>query len=295
MKWLPYHIQTRWLRTSAEVEKLGLDPKFDTLVKFLKNESEIANSAFASAVNQRNKKGGSSFFTKSAIDKNEAGDSKSNRSYIKCVLCDQNHLLHNCKKFADLSMDDRIAFTRKNRLCDNCFKRGHIASFCRLDSACTVKECNRKHHKLLHREPAKSFTNESQSSKASGSITASATSGVYYAKNQSNRVFLNVVPMKVFCNSNKVETYAFLDRGSTTTLCNEKLLRQLGVVGEDVSFVIKTVNKMMENHQGMRTNLHIAGLNGDGLIELREVLSVRHLPIKANSSLTKEDLKRWPH
>ena len=61
--------------------------------------------------------------------------------------------------------------------------------------------------------------------------------------------------MKVFYNSNEVETYAFLEQGSTTTLCDEKLLRQPVVVGEDVSFVIKTMNKKMENHKGMKANL----------------------------------------
>ena len=55
VKRLPFALRTRWLRTAAEIEKKGTDAKFKNLVKFVKDESEIANSSFAAVVNQRSK------------------------------------------------------------------------------------------------------------------------------------------------------------------------------------------------------------------------------------------------
>ena len=63
-KRLPFQMQTQWLRTSAEVEKREVDPTFALLVKFLNDESEIANSVYAAALNQRSKRKSSSFFAK---------------------------------------------------------------------------------------------------------------------------------------------------------------------------------------------------------------------------------------
>ena len=51
VKRLPYYLQTRWLRITAEIEKHGKDPKFKDLVKFVQSEAEIVNSSYASAVN----------------------------------------------------------------------------------------------------------------------------------------------------------------------------------------------------------------------------------------------------
>ena len=150
VKRLPFALQTRWLRTAAEIEKRGTDAKFKNLVKFVKDESEIANSSFAAVVNQRSKKkGGSTFFTNSG--KPKVTTSNQNRENAKmCIYCKNDHKIEDCLKFANLPISDRVTFNRRNRLCDNCFKGGHISSFCRSKSSCTFKDCSRKHHTLLH-------------------------------------------------------------------------------------------------------------------------------------------------
>ena len=62
VKRLPFSMQTRWLRTASEVERQGIDPTFSKLVKFVRDEAEIANSAYANTVYHRSK-ASSSFFT----------------------------------------------------------------------------------------------------------------------------------------------------------------------------------------------------------------------------------------
>jgi len=293
VKRLPYALQNRWLRTAAEIEKRGTDAKFKNLVKFIKDEAEIAKSSFASAVNQRNKKkGGVTFFTKS--EKTKFSSTKLvAKNFRKCAYCKDDHKIEDCSKFVDLTISDRVSFTRRNRLCDNCFKGGHISRFCKFNSACTIKDCTRKHHTLLHRE----FPNQNSSDSHSPSSNPlpDTNRSAYFAANDNNCVFLNVVPVKVLYNDREVATYAFLDQGSTTTLCDQSLLDELGIKGENVSFALTTVNKKDGCYQSKKTSLTIAGVDNNEVVELREVLSVRSLPLKPNRSLTINELNTWPH
>ena len=49
---------------------------------------------------------------------------------------------------------------------------------------------------------------------------------VNFATSDSNRDFLNFVPIKVFHTNREITTYAFLDQGPTTTLCDQTSLGQ---------------------------------------------------------------------
>ena len=126
----PFPLQSRWLKTAAEFEKRGIDAKFQIFVKFVKDEAEIANFSFASVLNQRNRrKVGSTFFANS--DKPKVTPLNRNRADTKkFVYCKDDHKVEDCLKFANLSLSDRISFTRQNRMCDNYFEVGHISSFC---------------------------------------------------------------------------------------------------------------------------------------------------------------------
>ena len=118
----PYYLQTRWLRITAEIEKQGIDPKFKDLVKFVQNEAEIVYSSHASAVNQRMKrKTGSSFFAKTDKQISEIGQTQRALATKKCMYCKEDHKIEDCKKIVDLTLPYRISFTRRNRLCGNCF------------------------------------------------------------------------------------------------------------------------------------------------------------------------------
>ena len=95
-----------------------------------------------------------------------------------------------------------------------------------------------------------------------------------FTTSDSNRVFLNFVPIKVFHTNREITTYAFLDQGSTTTLCDQTLLGQLSMKGEKVSFSLTAVNRKNGPYQAKRVSLTIAGLNSNNVVDLHEVFSV---------------------
>ena len=214
----------------------------------------------------------------------------------KCIYCKDNHIVKDCLKFANLWLSDRISFTRRNRICDNCFKVGHIASFRRSKASCTIKDYTRKHHTLLNEEFAdRSMNRPSQPSLTNHNSSTNTSRSVNFATSDNNRVFLNVVPIKVFHANREITTYAFLGQGSTTTLCDQILLGQLGIEGEKMPFALTTVNRKDGRHQAKRVSLTIAGLNSNDVVDLHKVFSVKSLPIEPNKALTADEVNAWPH
>ena len=113
--------------------------------------------------------------------------------------------------------------------------------------------CKQKLHSLLHRpKPSGNnwspTTNTSDIPENSQSSTTDQQeqrrpkfSGV--AAIQTSSVYLNVVSVQVSAGDKTVNTIAFLDQGSITTLCDKLLLTESDVTGKDISFSIYTVNK----------------------------------------------------
>ena len=130
--------------------------------------------------------------------------------------------------------------------------------------------CTQKHHSLLHR-PKLSGNSSSPTTKTSDILENSQSSttgqqeqprpkfsGVAAIKTSS--VYLNAVPVQVSAGDNSVNTFAFLDQGSTTTLCDRCLLTELGVTGEDITFSISTVNETATLRQGQNVNLLVTSI-----------------------------------
>ena len=73
--------------------------------------------------------------------------------YTASTVCSQNcteeHKLHACPQFKQMSIPDRYNCVKSNRACFNCLQSGHSASKC--PSKFTCRECKQRHHTLLHR------------------------------------------------------------------------------------------------------------------------------------------------
>ena len=98
------------------------------------------------------------------------------------------------------------------------------------------------------------------------------------SKIQNRHVRLRVVSVKVWGQDKRlIETYAFLDEGSDTTLCTEQLLDKLQVKGQRVQYSLATVNGM-EVRAGRQADLNIQRVGEQAVIQLPNVISVPALP-----------------
>ena len=80
-----------------------------------------------------------------------------------------------------------------------------------------------------------------------------ASSAAYFTgviSNTRGKVRLKLILVKVWSSSNrKCESfYAFLDKGSDTTLCSKALLNRLGIKGKAVHFSLSTVSGTDHKH-----------------------------------------------
>ena len=89
----------------------------------------------------------------SKLDEKEDQSKKQmeNQQKMNCWLCKQKHRLMDCPQFKDKSVEERIDFATEEKLCKNCFLKGHTTKDCIWKLKCRANSCGKKHYTLLHR------------------------------------------------------------------------------------------------------------------------------------------------
>ncbi|XP_028418048.1 uncharacterized protein LOC114544531 [Dendronephthya gigantea] len=108
---------------------------------------------------------------------------------------------------------------------------------------------------------------------------------------------LAIVPIEVKAkgSSKTVKTYAFLDSGSNTTFCTEKLLEELEIHGTKTKLSLTTMQAENVPEQCTMVSLEILDLAGNSEINLPTVYSRPNLPIPKDAIGRQEDVNRWPY
>nr|CAB3263249.1 uncharacterized protein LOC108949296 [Phallusia mammillata] len=87
---------------------------------------------------------------------------------------------------------------------------------------------------------------------------------------------MNIVPVRVSGkNGKEVETYAFLDSGSNSTMCSRRLLDMLNLTGDKIEFTLSTINGKTQNNSGSVVSLSARPLDGAGVVDLPHVIRGR--------------------
>lgn len=161
-----------------------------------------------------------------------------NVSEEKCTLCKEPHKLPKCKKFADLSVDDRWQHVKQQKLCFKCIIKRHGKNFCR---ASKCSSCNYAHHTLLHAErKTESVTNVSE---------------------YSGKALLKIMPVCISIDGNEKQCYALLDDGATVSLIDDSLAA--GTRGKQVPLVLHSARGHEIRDEASRViSVVIRGPNG---------------------------------
>jgi hypothetical protein len=73
-----------------------------------------------------------------------------------CLLCKDSHKLEDCDSFLLKTLDDRLEFVVRNKLCDRCLSDHGISNCPRTkDQTCGIGSCQDTHHSLLHHDAKK--------------------------------------------------------------------------------------------------------------------------------------------
>ena len=215
---------------------------------------------------------------------------------VKCPLCENlGHVLYRCTAFKGKSINDRQKIVKEARLCFNCLRSGHIVANCKSDRSCS--ECGGRHHSMLHREKSSYTERLPDESKVEPNAPRNESVAAIKSNflNMPLSVRFKVVPVTVsHVGSDSVKTYAFLDEGSSRTLCSDWLLTKLGVEGEHYRSIIKSVHGS-KTVDGRQVSLKVRGFHEKKDIVIPNVLSVDFLPEVNDSIPTIELTKYYDH
>lgn len=164
-----------------------------------------------------------------------------------CIFCKGEHSLESCRKIRSKPHTEKIDFLRAKRLCFGCLKHGHMSKGCKEKLCC--QKCSLMHPTLLHIKK-QDGTGEQEDKNDDNVDGHSVTSALVCAGNKTCGVtgageecILSVVPVQVKATkgSKTLETYAFLDPGSTDCFCTETLMNQLKVTGRRTSILLRAM------------------------------------------------------
>nr|XP_021329205.1 uncharacterized protein LOC110439111 [Danio rerio] len=329
---LPYKLKERWRVEAFELkERRGRRARFADLVSFIDRQAKIAIDPLFGNISDsrpntagkldlrekqpaRKEVRGSSFAISVATESKAPQEIpikppniiKPANAFAKpCLYCQQSHTLASCSKIKCQPHEKRVEFLRAKGLCFGCLVPGHLSKFCKRKLEC--KECALKHPDILHKVkeessvPSENKDGAQRKEVSSMEVPITQESCGLTGAGETECV-LSIVPVKVKSkNSNKhIETYAFLDPGSTASFCTEDLQRKLNVKGKPTRILLSTMGKDTSGEQTLMnsfviSDLEVCGLEDTMFIELPKVFTHSSIPVHAENIPKQSDIQEWSY
>ncbi|XP_062713936.1 uncharacterized protein LOC134290758 [Aedes albopictus] len=210
---------------------------------------------------------------------NTVGESSSNT----CSYCDKvSHQIVNCSGFKALDIGGRWKAVRQKNLCRLCLIP-HRKWPCRSKKECSADGCRIRHHILLH-------SNRSDNTSMPSETVHQNHHGI-----KSFSLF-RYLPITLYGKETKVDTFVFLDDGSSATLLEEGIASQLGIEGEPDSLWLSWTGKIGRHEKSSRRiSVQISGAEKEEKHLLNDVRTVRELGLPTQTLNYAELAKAFPH
>ncbi|XP_071825532.1 uncharacterized protein [Apostichopus japonicus] len=316
---LPYRLRERWrlqaYRIKGKSHKLA---GFHDYVEFVREQVKIATDSIYGDISmesskdcskfRQNRKSFKGFSTIIQEQKSRSKNEGKSLEYTKCLYCGNNHMLEVCRELGSKTHEEKLIFLRTKGLCFRCLDGNHISKDCKQDRL-ICKVCRKLHPTVLHygKQPERKPTSQlgdclNQAPRET--TTTVKTSCVNTQPGTSicmgagvNKTSMPVVPVRVKSKStNKdVETYAFLDTGSSDTFISENLAKQLCVSGPKTKILLSTLPNDGLVDSRFVVNLEVCDLQGLNSLPLPTVYIQKRIPVNKEDIVTQDDLRKWPY
>ncbi|TNN15930.1 Gag-Pol polyprotein, partial [Schistosoma japonicum] len=262
----PSNLRFKWAETAVEYMKQGREPTFEDLARFIEERVDIMCTRYGKlAVNLKSDKRVRNVVScqPSSTKRNlfTLQYSPSSQRYERYLVCI-------CPTLLSLEVDTRSDLIKEKRLCRLCVKANYVANDCRLRRGCTVEGCGGSHHRLLHVTTDVSLSNTN--------VTTNYVSKSR-VKNAESKVAVAVVPAILRSRDRTVETLAFLDGGSDSTLVLKDIVDDLKLPMEYARVRIETMN----GYSKMWTKavkLEVISYEFDKLVRIKRAYAVPSFP-----------------
>ncbi|XP_062713360.1 uncharacterized protein LOC134290275 [Aedes albopictus] len=201
-----------------------------------------------------------------------------------CPICGKtDHRVRNCERFQQLGVEARLKAVERCKLCEVClFDHGQWR--CRSRIRCNVAQCRARHNPLLHRPTQEPRQRQLRASECNT-----------HERTQRSVLF-RIIPVTLFNGNTKCETFAFLDEGSSLTLIETSLARQLGVTGVPEPLELRWTASVMRNEKdSKRVDLEISGKGLPRRFVLKNAHTVEELNLPNQSLMLGVLSERFAH
>ncbi|XP_055613814.1 uncharacterized protein LOC129760233 [Uranotaenia lowii] len=282
---LPFHVKLNWALYQQQFPSVDLHifGKYMEIITTATSQVTLSSGPSGKTNREERPKTNRAFVnTHAAVEESEGDEPEerfvgSHATSKMCVNCKGDcRTLENCSSFLNLSVDDRWSFVKQNKLCRNCLTF-HRRWPCRKE-ACGLNNCKKRHHRMLHFQP----DSQEQTVKATVSIHQLSSTSVLY----------RMLPVTLYGPSGQVETFAFLDDGSSVTLLENAIANELGAEGPITSLCMQWTGGVNKTISGTKkVSLEISAAGSKIRHSLSEVYTVDSLDLPAQS-LNYEEMSR---
>ena len=215
-----------------------------------------------------------------------ADDSADKKTGHDCPLKDGKHPLWKCEKFLKMTGQARYEKVKELKLCFCCLAGKHVGKDCTY-KACGVKGCNRRHHRLLHREanerPKESGVEDpQQKAEANSAFCSLKSSGI-----------LPVIPVIIQIGKKQETTLALCDSGASLSFIDKELANKLNAHGEEIDLSVAGIHGTND----VKFERFTLGIRGKGMGDTHHMTVYTHPNIDAGTKIYNyQELKlTYPH
>ncbi|XP_055910431.1 uncharacterized protein LOC129944792 [Eupeodes corollae] len=197
-----------------------------------------------------------------------------------CRICQQQcNKIESCQQFNTMTLNEKWNAVKQNNLCRTCL-HFHPKSRCSVNSKCGVNGCYFRHHKLLHNPKN----------------DASSVAQCNAHQNKATSVLFRVLPIIIHGQNGKVKVYAFLDEGSSLSLMDDALQKELGIHGQADPLCLKwTGNTHRMEKDSKIVSLSVSGMNSTKKYRLNNIHTVKSLDLPVQTICMDNLVKRYPY
>ncbi|XP_039438455.1 uncharacterized protein LOC120419726 [Culex pipiens pallens] len=214
-----------------------------------------------------------------------------------CFICkDPKHRVKDCAEFAKKMLEERWKIVDEFKLCHGCLGI-HWKKPCRT-SECGIDGCRKQHHALLHSKQKQRATDSKhgEQEREKNEPTASGSNAVTNHHYAGKTALFRIIPVELHGNNRSVSAYAFLDDGSSRTMVDEEIAKELGVEGEVLPLCLQwTANVKRTESASQRIALEISGDEVGARFALNDVRTVKKLELPRQSLRFEELAKTYPY
>jgi len=173
-------------------------------------------------------------------------ESRVNTNPQSCKLCSkENHPIRLCPSFLHMSVNERSSYIKKQKLCLNCFARGHQLKDC--TSAHNCYTCKGRHNTLLHRGSPPQSTSGASSSSSNTPNIQSASSSIpnvqSYMAASVQGVLLGTAMVNICHQGASYKARALIDSGSEASFISERMFRLIKLPYQHVQAQVSGLNQ----------------------------------------------------